>query len=672
MSEFLNNIHFMRPIWLILLIPAVVMTVWLTQRTLRKGRWDQLIDPALQAHMLDRTPGKSSMLGVIAIFIASAIAIVAVSGPSWQRKAVPVISNPDALVLLIDMSLSMNATDVAPDRATRAIRKATDIVRGREDGITAVIAYSGEAHTVVPFTDDKATVEHLLTSLSPEIMPKLGSRPDKALIQAQTLMTDAGVNEASALLITDGIQNKDVERIALALGDLIDLSLIAVGTAEGAPVPIGDQGFLKKGDGTIVLPKLDTAPMQALYEATGSRWRAMSYNDSDWRSLTNSLPGSNDANAQETTFETWEDAGYWLTFLLIPIAIAGFRRGVLFSLVLILPLLPETASANAWKTDNQQAAELMESDPARAAELFNNPEWKGTAHYRAGNYEAAEEAFTQSDSAQAKYNLGNARAQQGKLEQAAEAYRDALKADPDLTQAQKNLDFVEEAMKQQEQSSSDSEGDSENSDENSQNDQQQDSSQNNGENSSQSNSSESQNSDQNQNNSSQSDSNSSENSDGSAGQNSDNQNSDSQNSDSEEDSEQESADDAYADNMAEKMAEKKAEDQAQKQAEEKAGKQEQQQAGKAQQPETGKSGDRGLEDQQDSQNGDEGQAQKQTVAEQQSNEENGEFSHLSREQQAAMESVLNEVEDNPGLLMQRKFLYQYRQNADQTEEDVLW
>jgi len=659
MSEFLNNIHFMRPIWLVLLIPAVVMTVWLAQRTLRKGRWDQLIDPALQSHMLDRTPGKSSILGVIAISVASAIAIVAVSGPSWQRKAVPVISNPDALVLLIDMSLSMNATDVAPDRATRTIRKATDIVRGREDGITAVIAYSGEAHTVVPFTDDKATVEHLLTSLSPEIMPKLGSRPDKALAQARTLMTDAGVNEATALLITDGIQNKDVERIALALSDSVKLGVIAVGTAEGAPVPIGDQGFLKKGDGTIVLPKLDTAPMQALYEATGSRWRTMSYNDSDWRSLTSSFPGSNDANAQETTFETWQDAGYWLAFVLIPIAVVGFRRGVLFSVVLILPLLPETAHANPWQTDNQQAAELMANDPAKAAELFNDPEWKAAAHYRAGNYEAAEEAFARSNSAEARYNLGNARAQQGKLEQAAEAYRDALELNPELAQAQKNLELVEEALKQQEQSSSDSEDGSENSDDNSQNDQQQDKSQNNGDNSSQSNSqsnsSESQNSDQNQNN--QSDSNSSENSEGSAGQNSD-----SQNSESGEDSEQQSADDAYAEEMAEEQA----------QAEQQTGKQEQQQAGKAQQPENDKSGDRSLSDQQDSQNGDEGQAQKQTAAEQQNSEENGEFSHLSREQQAAMESVLNEVEDNPGLLMQRKFLYQYRQSADQTEEDVLW
>jgi len=669
MSEFLNNIHFMRPIWLVLLIPAVIMTVWLAQRTLRKGRWDQLIDPALQSHMLDRTPGKSSILGVIAIFVASAIAIVAVSGPSWQRKAVPVISNPDALVLLIDMSLSMNATDVAPDRATRTIRKATDIVRGREDGITAVIAYSGEAHTVVPFTDDKATVEHLLTSLSPEIMPKLGSRPDKALAQARTLMTDAGVNEATALLITDGIQNKDVERIALALGDSVKLGVIAVGTAEGAPVPIGGQGFLKKGDGTIVLPKLDTAPMQALYEATGSRWRTMSYNDSDWRSLTSSFPGSNDANAQETTFETWQDAGYWLAFLLIPIAVVGFRRGVLFSVVLILPLLPETAHANPWQTDNQQAAELMANDPAKAAELFNDPEWKAAAHYRAGNYEAAEEAFARSNSAEARYNLGNARAQQGKLKQAAEAYRDALELNPELAQAQKNLELVEEALKQQEQSSSDSEDGSENSDDNSQNDQQQDSSQNNGDNSSQSNSSESQNSDQNQSNSNQSDSNASENSDGSAGQNSENQN-----SESGEDSDQESADDAYAEEMAEKMAEEQAQKQSeeQTQAEQQTGQQEQQQAGKAQQPENDKSGDRSLSDQQDSQNGDEGQAQKQTAAEQQNSEENGEFSHLSREQQAAMESVLNEVEDNPGLLMQRKFLYQYRQSADQTEEDVLW
>jgi Ca-activated chloride channel family protein len=524
---------------------------------------------------------------------------------------------------------------------------------------------------VVPFTDDKATVEHLLTSLSPEIMPKLGSRPDKALIQAQALMTDAGISEASILMITDGIQEKDIERIRATLPVDTTLSLIAVGTAEGAPISIGEQGFLKLDDGTIVLPRLDTSPMQALYKATGSRWRMLSYDDSDWRALIDG-PTFNDADKsqQDTpkdTLEVWQDDGYWLAFLLIPIAILGFRRGVLFSVVLfVIPSLPQPAMAGIWQTNNQEAAALLETDPAQAANLFTDPEWQGAAHYRAGDYEAAADAFAKSDSAEASYNRGNARAMQGQYDQAIDAYRDALKKDPNLKAAQQNLEVVEQALEEQEKQNSQS-GDGDNSDksENSESENNESGESEPGNNESSQNDSQSQDSseqnsqqgsDQNQSSEQQPDQTAGqdqENSESASGSDRESESADSEQAQSQS---QQKQDDEYAEQQANKQETAESEKQAESQSPENGDNIEQSDL-KQSDKEPSNTEPSSTNQQQDS---DEAPA------------DDSPFQHLSREQQAAMESVLNEVEDNPGLLMQRKFLYQYRQNADQSEEDVLW
>jgi Ca-activated chloride channel family protein len=654
--DFFTQFHFMRPEWLVLIIPAIIFTGMMLRQILRSGDWSKYIDPALQSYMLDDIPGKKStaVSGVLAI--AWIITIFALAGPSFEKKAVPVVTNPDALVILLDMSLSMGAQDVAPSRAVRAVRKATDIVRGREDGVTAVVAYAGDAHTVVPFTDDSATVEHLITSLSPEIMPKLGSRPDKAISNALKLMRDAGITEANILLLTDGIQEKDVSRISPLLTPNVSLSLIAIGTNEGAPIPTGDQGFLKDGSGNIVLPRLNTRPMQSLYEATGSRWRSLTYNDSDWQGLTTAPDYSKAKAEQEQMLQTWVDSGFWLIFLILPVALFSFRRGVVFT-VLLIPFLmaPEPAMAGMWQTDDQQAAKELKRDPAAAAELFTDKAWRGTALYRAGKYDEAADAFNTLNSADAAFNRGNSLAMAGDLEGAIDAYEEALKKQPEFPAATKNLEQVKrhlEEQKEQEQQQQDS-GDS--SDEQNQDGEQGDQQdQQNSDSSSESNS----------------DSNSDSNSENSQSDPSD-QNSDSQESDSSE-SQQDPSDSEEGKKSDDEFAEQKAQEQAQEQK-------------PAENSESSSAQDRDPNDKQpdaqaDEQESNDSEAQAALEQEQPTNDAGDEsdpealdtFSNLSREERAAMDSLLNQVPDNPGLLMQRKFLYQYRQNTDQTEEDVLW
>ncbi len=593
--EWLSQFHFLRPLWLLATLPALLAFLLLLQRALSAGQWASVIDAHLQPYMLEQQISGRRKAGLWWLLTGWLIACIALAGPSWEKLPQPLQKNQDALVIMLDMSASMGAQDLKPSRAVRAIQKVTDIVRSRADGLTALVAYAGDAHTVTPLTDDRDTIENLLPSLSPFIMPSPGSRPDKAIHLAQQLVSDAGIHQARLLLLTDGIISKDIERIRNSLdSQRFQLKVLTIGTAEGAPVPMPGAGFLRDSSGTIVLPQLNLEPIRGLSHELKIPWQSLSINDSDWQSLLPEQPqtfGQQENDNGFARFDQWHDAGYWLIFALLPIALLLFRRGVLFS-VLLLPLCwPDNSYALEWKdlwqTPDQQGSELFEQDPASAAQAFEDPAWRGSAAYRAGDYESAAKAFAEGpQTAISHYNRGNALVQAGKLDEAIATYDEALKLNPEMKEAVANRETAEKLKQQKEQQKEQQNGQQQNGQQ--QNGQQQD----------------------------------------------------------------QSEDDVFARQQANKQAEQKPSEHMS-------------QAAQNQDPAA-------EEDEQQAVAAAEADQEAQEESGQQSDDPAREVNGLSREEQAAMQQWLNRVPDNPGNLLQRKFLYQYRQQADQESEDVLW
>ena len=209
----LQDLHLLRPLWLLALLPVPVLVWLLHQRRAKAGQWQHIIDADLLPAML--SDQHSGQQGSMAWWWLAGwcLAVMALAGPAVQKLPQPVHKNQQALVILLDMSASMAAQDIKPSRSVRAIQKVTDIVRARRDGLTALVVYAGDAHTVTPLTDDGRTIESLLPSLSPFIMPAPGSRPDKAIALGQQLTQAAGIPAGDLLLITDGVQQRDIARI---------------------------------------------------------------------------------------------------------------------------------------------------------------------------------------------------------------------------------------------------------------------------------------------------------------------------------------------------------------------------------------------------------------------------------------------------------------------------
>jgi Ca-activated chloride channel homolog len=458
-----TQFHWLRPWWLLAFIPMVILGILLWRQKHQAHQWQQLIAPELLPFLLDGktiTTKKSLLWGLI---LAWFIGTIALAGPSWVKRPTPVEKNQNALVILLDLSLSMLSEDVKPSRIVRARLKIADILRERKDGQTALVVYAGEAHTVTPLSDDSATIISLLPALQPTIMPLQGSNTEAAVERGIRLLHDAGATRGDLLLITDGVVPEAFAHIKeLLTNKKIRLNILGVGTHQPAPIASGNGGFLRDNQGAIITTQLNSSELKTLAQQIHGRYSDIANTDSDIDMLLPSEEKSDENNPTlERDFDQWFDQGHWLVFLLLPIILFSFRRGFILMLLCIplLGLTPKPAYAigldelglsNMWLTKDQQAQRaLAAGDTKKAAEQFTSPDWKASAQYRAGDYAAAAEGFAKSDTATAHYNRGNALAKAGKLEDAIKAYDEALKRDANSADAKKNRALVEELLKQQ-------------------------------------------------------------------------------------------------------------------------------------------------------------------------------------------------------------------------------
>lgn len=478
--------HFIRPEWLWGIPVVVLATLLLAYRRLGAGSWQNVVSPALAPFVLSRSPNQQGKYRWWLLGLSGVLAFVAAAGPAWQRIEQPVFRSDQALVIALDLSRSMDAQDLAPSRLMRARLKILDILERRDGGETALIVYSSNAYTVTPLTTDTDTIAALVNSLSTDIMPSRGSYPVAAIAKGRTLLENAGALFGEVLLITDGGTSPAVERAA---GDLREsgftLSVLAVGTRDGAPIPQRNGGFVTDQSGNIAVPRLETSGLKKLAAAGGGQFSLLTTDTGDIDLLLAGEVGARQASTDSMATDRWREEGPWLLLLLLPLAALAFRRGWIVVLVIFVVPYAEPAQAGVWDdlwlTKDQQAQRLLEEGaPLDAAETFEDPDWRAVARYRAQDYAQSAAEFAEMGDSRSLYNLGNAMAKQGEFESAIDAYEQVLEMDPDAADAAYNRDLLEELMaqqqqqeqesEQQEQSNQDGEGEQSDSDSDSQED----------------------------------------------------------------------------------------------------------------------------------------------------------------------------------------------------------
>lgn len=450
----ISDFHFLRPWWLAAIVLPVII-VWLASRTTDIRRhWKGMIAPHLLDNLLIEPDQQRHLRPVWLLALVLALMAVGLAGPTWKREASPFAADTAALVIAVDLSRSMDATDISPSRIERAKLKIHDILAMRQGARTAVIAYAGSAHLVVPLTDDDALIETYTDALATGIMPKPGKDTPAALLLADSLLKTDG-SSGTILLLTDGVEDA---AITAAKSIESDILILGFGTAAGGSLNPARGNPAAMSDGHETASGLDTDALQKTATAMDADVATMTDGDTDIRWIARNIQ-ANFVRQSSKDSDRWHDLGWWFLMPAALLFALSFRRGwvvkLMATMVAIHLLTPIEASAgefaDMWLTPDQQGRLAFEhGDFETAAKLFKDPPWKGIALYRAGHFDQAYDTFAASDTPESRYNQGNCLMHMGKFDEAVDAYRRALAARKDWPEAEANLAIAERLKKQQE------------------------------------------------------------------------------------------------------------------------------------------------------------------------------------------------------------------------------
>ena len=450
--------HFLRAGWILLIPISILLIFFFKRRMLTIGNWEKLIDKRLLPYVMSRRQLSDNQYKWWLISLISVLSIIALAGPTWERIEQPSFRTDQSLVIALDLSSSMNAQDITPNRLTRAKLKILDILERRQGAQVALIVYSANAFTVTPLTSDTDTIIALINSIDTSIMPSRGSYPALAIDKGLQLLNQASVSNGEIILVTDGGITSDSFSSAQKLRDEgYRLSALGIGSMNGAPIPKETGGFITDSTGQITISRLEVDDLKDLVEIGGGSYTSITSNDQDIDTLLSEVYSAVRESDDSVTTDQWKEFGPWLLLIVVPFGSLLFRKGWIF--VFLLTIMPIDNSVYAldwndlWKTRDQQAKEAMESgDYDKAIELFEDSEWLAAAHYKAGNYRQSANGYNNNSNIDHLYNHANSLAKIGQFEEAIENYEKVIAEEPNAEDALYNLNLLKDLLSENQSS----------------------------------------------------------------------------------------------------------------------------------------------------------------------------------------------------------------------------
>jgi Ca-activated chloride channel family protein len=457
----LNALHFIRPLWLCLLLPALWLP-WFWRRQRQAGHnLRTSIAPHLLKHLLIYPQERPQLRPVYLLSALLVFGALAAAGPTWQQDRPPFVQDQAVLMLAVDLSPSMDASDVPPTRLQAVKHKLQALIQRRAGARTGLLVYAGSAHLVLPPTDDPELLNSFVQALATDLLDSPGKNALAVTEQAIALL-QAEQAPGTLVLFSDGADTQQLPALRQLLANTqVDLQLliVAVGNHNGGLLTDAKGTARLDRDGKPLLAEFDQDALQQLAKATDAPIGSLSLNDDDldWIQL-HAQQHFAAATADDAEVH-WQDAGYWLCWLLLPLAWLSIRRGWsinwLPALLLAVSLGGHTPNAQAgvladafMSTDQQGRWAFERQQYPAAAAHFNDPYWKGLAAYKAAEFNLALASFAKLDSAEAYFYRGNSHARLHQYPQALNAYAQALRLQPVFAQAQFNQALVTELQRQ--------------------------------------------------------------------------------------------------------------------------------------------------------------------------------------------------------------------------------
>ncbi len=299
------DFHFLRPWWLLLIVPLLGILILLWRQNPRLHAWGEVCDSHLLEHLLQRKGQGKRMVAMSFILLSTFFMILSISGPAWFKLPVATYKAVDPRVMILDMSDNMMLSDLTPSRLERAKFKLHDLLMHKDVGQFGMIVFTGEPFIVSPLTDDGQTISSLLSSLTPDIMPVGGQNLDTALSEAKNLINQAGYGHGQILVLTADTPSSEAIKKAQDMAKSGIRSSIMPMRADNDLNPLF-QNFAHAGQGQIVKYSSDSSDLAQWLNNKGNKEYALS---------------------QDDDVPLWRDEGRWFLIPALLLLLPAFRRG---------------------------------------------------------------------------------------------------------------------------------------------------------------------------------------------------------------------------------------------------------------------------------------------------------------------------------------------------------
>lgn len=431
----MDLIHFLRPWWL--LLSAAGFLIFLKPRVGASSLWSKVIDKKLLPHLLKDGSLKPASLFTRMLWPVFIISLsIAMAGPSWQKIPEHESFKKAPIIIALEVSEHMLAKDINPSRLKRAIYKIEDLLKSYQGAEISLVAFAGDAHIVVPLSDDYRTILSLAKNLTPDFMPISGVSAHGLSVAIKDMAQN---NPAARLLIMSSTNfmesGAEVKKELSSLG----LTTIIWTFASEVGAPIGNQISKLKDmsgfPGSVVEFLADGQDLKKVLSLIETKESVKS--------------------DKKIAFDNWYDQGpYFLAFAMVIFLIVMLfdpKAWWFLALAMFLPMGNARAGILDWflRKDQQAEIALKNGDPKKAASLFEDDLRVGSSFYKANMYEEAIKHLSKVGSAEGRYNLGNAYAKSGQYQQGIKAYDEALALDPKHEDAKANKELLEKLLKEE-------------------------------------------------------------------------------------------------------------------------------------------------------------------------------------------------------------------------------
>ena len=261
-------------LYLLLLIP-LLMIIFVISRQIRKSAINKYGNVSLLAQLMPDVSDGRPIVKFVVLLLALTGIILGLARPQFGSKLKEVKRKGIELVIALDVSNSMMAEDIQPNRLERAKQAISKLVEKLQDDKIGLIVFAGDAYTQVPITTDYASTKLFLSAISTEIVPKQGTAIGSAIDLGMNSFTPDMEASKVLIIITDGENHEDdaVEMAKKAAEKGIIVHTIGVGLPKGAPIPVysstGQKVFRKDNHGNTIISKLDESMLQKISTAAG-------------------------------------------------------------------------------------------------------------------------------------------------------------------------------------------------------------------------------------------------------------------------------------------------------------------------------------------------------------------------------------------------------------------